>query len=414
MDRPLAKPRGRRWLIGGGASAGLLLLVAAAVWWAPRSGAIILKAKDVEVAEVRRTAFEDYLPLRATVAPLTSTFVAAVEGGQVSEVLAQDGAEVAAGTPLARLANPQLTLDVTAREAEISGRLGDVSARELALQQARAAREAEVADTNYKLLIARRELAKRQRLHDAGFESDAGVRTFADEAAYNATRLQTLQRELVQETAVGEAQAVQIRRTARQLNDNLAIVQSSLGTLILRAPTAGRLTNFTLQPGQSLKAGETVGQVDSEAAYKLTADIDEFYLGRISVGQRARAELEGRTVPLVVLRALPQVTDGRFRAELGFPGQTPAGLRRGQSLDLRLTLGGVRPALVLPNGPWIEASGGAWVFVVTASGRAERRAIKTGRRNPEQVEVTGGLRAGEEVVVSGYSGLEPYQHLLLR
>jgi HlyD family secretion protein len=115
-----------------------------------------------------------------------------------------------------------------------------------------------------------------------------------------------------------------------------------------------------------------------------------------------------------VLRVLPQVTDGHFRAELGFVGAPPAGLKRGQSLDLKLTLGGTRPALILPNGAWIEGSGGAWAFVLTSSGRAERRTIVTGRRNPDAVEVLRGLAPGDRVVVSSYSGLEPYKHLLLR
>jgi len=52
--------------------------------------------------------------------------------------------------------------------------------------------------------------------------------------------------------------------------------------------------------------------------------------------------------------------------------------------------------------------------VLTSPGRAERRAITTGRRNPEQVEVLRGLRAGDRVVVSSYAGLEPYKHLLIR
>ncbi|HEX3700699.1 MAG TPA: HlyD family efflux transporter periplasmic adaptor subunit [Phenylobacterium sp.] len=417
MDRPIAKSkaRRRRLLIAAGAGGLLLVAVVAAVMWlGPASGAIALKKSEVEVAQVRRAPFEDYLPLRATVAPLTSTFVAAVEGGQVAEVLAQDGQEVAAGTPLARLANPQLTLDVTSREAEISGRLGDASGQQLALQQAAATREGEIGDTQFKLLTAKRDLAKHLRLKAAGVENDAAIQPYQDEATYEAQRLATLQRELSQETAIRKTQADQIGTTAARLRSNLGVVQSSLGALTLRAPTAGRLTNFTLQPGQPLKAGDTVGQVDAEGAYKLLADIDEFYLGRIQPGQTATADLDGRTVPLTVLRVLPQVTDGHFRAELGFAGGTPPGLKRGQSLDLRLTLGGVRQALVLPNGPWIEGSGGSWAFVLTSSGRAERRTIVTGRRNPEQVEVTRGLAAGDRVVVSSYSGLEPYKHLLLR
>jgi HlyD family secretion protein len=418
MDRPIAEPKAKRrrrqLLIVAGAGAALIAVVAAVVWLGPGSSAIAVNRSETEIATVQRAPFDDYLPLRATVAPLTSTFVAAVQGGQVAEVVAQDGQEVAAGTPLARLANPQLTLDVTSREAEISGRLGDVSGQELALQQAASARDAEIADTEYKLLTARRELGKHQRLKAADLESDAAVRPFQDEADYEAARLKSLQAAQVQESRTRAVQAAQIRKTAGRLNSNLAVVQSSLGALTLRAPVPGRLTNFTLQPGQPLKAGDVVGQVDDEHAYKLLADIDEFYLGRIAAGQGATASLDGRAVQLSVLRVLPAVTEGHFRAELGFVGAPPANLKRGQSLDLKLTLGGTRPALILPNGAWIEGSGGSWAFVLTSSGRAEKRTIATGRRNPDAVEVLRGLKPGDRVVVSSYSGLEAYKHLLLR
>jgi len=413
MDKPIARPKSRRKLYIAGGVGAALLAAGAAAWLVPGANSISLKKSEVEVAEVRNAPFQDYLPLRAEVAPLTTVFVTAVEGGQVQEVLVQEGAQVAAGAALARLVNPQLQLDVTAREAEIAARLGDVSAQELALQRARAERDQEVADTSYKLLTARRELDKRQRLHDAGFESDAGVKTFADEAAYHQQRLAALQNGQAQESRIGQAQSVQIRQMADRLQSNLKIVQASLGALVVRAPAAGRLTNFNLQPGQPLKAGETVGQVDSEAAYKLTAEIDEFYLGRIAPGQRATVVIDGRPVELKVLRVLPQVTGGRFRAEFAFSSPPPASLRRGQSLDLRLTLGDTRPALTLPNGAWVEASGGTFAFVAKG-GRAERRTIAIGRRNPEQVEVLKGLRAGEQVVTSSYAGLEPYKHLILR
>ena len=415
MDQPIAKPKTsrRRLYIGAGVAA-VALVAAAAIWLVPGAGALTLKRSEVEVAEVARAPFQDYLPLRAEVAPLTTVFVTAVEGGQVAEVLAQEGAQVPAGAALARLANPQLDLAVTGREADIAARLGDVSGQELALQRARAEREQEVADTAYKLLTARRELSKRQRLHDAGFESEAGVKTFADEAAYHQQHLDALRRDQAQEARFGQAQSAQIRQLVDRLRSNLEIVQASRGALIVRAPAAGRLTNFNLQPGQPLKAGETVGQVDSEAAYKLTAEIDEYYLGRIVPGQAATVEIAGRPVAVKVLRVLPQVNGGRFRAEFAFTGAAPAGLRRGQGLDLRLTLGDTRPALVLPNGGWLEASNGTFAFVVKGAGRAERRAIAIGRRNPQQVEVLKGLRPGERVVVSSYAGLEPYKHLILR
>ena len=261
MDSPVAKPKARRRLIIAGVGVGAIVVAAAAFWLLPKPGTLALKRADVEIAQARREPFQDYLPIRAEVAPLQTVFVAATQGGQVADVVALDGAEVAAGAPLARLDNPQLQLDVTAREAEIAGRLGDVSAQELALQRQRAERDQQVAQTSYDLLKARRELDKREQLHAAGFESDAGVKTYSDEAAYHQTRLAALQHGQTQENRIGAAQEAQIRQLAQRLDRNLQVVQASLGSLVIRAPVAGRLTNFGLQPGQSLKAGETVGQI---------------------------------------------------------------------------------------------------------------------------------------------------------
>ena len=107
--------------------------------------------------------------------------------------------------------------------------------------------------------------------------------------------------------------------------------------------------------------------------------------------------------------------DGRFRAELEFDRPPAAPLRRGQAQDVRITLGSTRPALILPNGSWLEAGGGTLAFVLDRSGRrAMRRTIVTGRRNPEQVEVSAGLRAGERVLTSATAADAKFTTLILR
>ena len=412
MDRRLETKRWNKrtlWIAGAAAA---VVAVIVAMLLIPPPGALVVKAADLETDVARRAPFQDYVPVRAEAAPLKTVYVGAISGGQVDQVIAVDGAKVAAGAPLATLSNPQLKLDVTSREAEIAGRLGDVSAEQLSLERNRIDRDREIAETSYNLLKARRDLDIRQQLHAKGFVSDAGVKTFADETAYYENRLKALKRGQAEEDAIAAAQAAQIRQTGARLRNNLGVVEQSLQALVIRAPVAGRLTNFTLEPGQNLKAGDQVGQVDSEGAYKLNADVDEFYLGRVAPGQVATAEIDGRQYRLAVARVLPQVTNGRFRAELTFQGAPPPSLRRGQTVDVRMTLGDTRPALVLPNGAWLAASGGAYLFVIDGR-RANRRAITVGRRNPEQVEVTSGLRPGERVVTSSYAGFEKYNHLLL-
>jgi HlyD family secretion protein len=390
MDRVIGKPGRRRWPLIAGIGATLVAAVTLAVWLLPGAHSIAVQASEAQIAQVRREPFQDYVPVRAEVAPLTTQFVTAIEGGQVSEVLVLDGSEVAAGTPIARLTNPQLRLAVVAQEAEISGKLGDVSAQQLALQKAQSDRERELAQATYELQKARHELDRRQTLHDGGFDSDVALQTAQDDAAYNQSRVAALQATNSRETALGAAQAGQVRALSGRLNDNLTAVQASLDALVIKAPFKGRLTNFLLQPGQPLKAGESVGQV-------------------------ASADIDGHAIPLKVARVLPQVSQGHFHVELAFQGVAPATLRRGQSLDVRLILGDTRPALVLPNEAWLEGSGGSFAFVVRPDGRrADRRTITVRRRNPQQVEIASGLSPGDRVVVSSYAGLAPYAHLILR
>ena len=101
------------------------------------------------------------------------------------------------------------------------------------------------------------------------------------------------------------------------------------------------------------------------------------------------------------------MTDGRFRVELTFDRAGPAGLNRGQTLDIRITLGSTRAALVAPVGGWLESGGGSTAFVLDTDGdHARRRAIKTGRRNPGQVEILSGLNARERIVTSNTASVK--------
>ena len=415
MDRRIEKTRFRK--LAPFAAGAALLLALAGAWLAfvPGAGAKAVEASSLEITEVRRAPFQDYVPARGQVAPLQSVYIDAIEGGQVARLAAADGDLVQAGALLAVLANPRLEREVGAREADVTGRMSDVRGQVLQLQRSGFDRERELNQARFDLLRAEQNLQVRTRLHEKGIVSDVELKTVTDEAAHQRARVQALQSGGAREAGMARTQTAEMRATLAQLEENLVAVRRSLEALQVRAPTAGRLTAFDLQPGQTVQAGQRVGQIDTEGAYKLIAQIDEFYLGRVSLGQPALARRDGRTYRLTVSRIFPQVRDGAFQVELAFAGGAPEAVKRGQTLDVEVTLGDTRPALVLPNGPFVEATGGNWIFVVAPGGRrAERRAIRTGRRNPHQVEVLGGLKPGERVVTSTYDGFAKQTRLVLR
>lgn len=403
MDRRIVRPGRRRWPLMLGLA--LLPLALVAGWrLLPESGSTDIDASELRTGTVARTGFEDYLPVRATVAPRLTTLVGAMAGGQVEALHVQDGELVKAGQPLATLANPELKLDVLTREAQIAAQLGDVSAQDLSLQRDRLDRSAQIADARYELIRARRDLSIRQKLHSQGFVSDAGVESFAEEAQYREARLAQLQGGQSREAGISATQGARLSDTRQRLSSNLAAVRASLDALVIKAPVAGRLTNFAIQPGQALKAGDPAGQVDSEGAWKLEADVDEYYLGRVAAGQAGRTS-DGAA--LSVFRVLPAVKEGRFRTELLFEGATPAGLKRGQTVDVRVTLGRGGIATVAPVGGWLDSGAGSSVFVLDSDGRhARRRSVKIGRRNPEQVEILSGLEPGEKILLNSMSDIK--------
>lgn len=415
MDRRIERPRARRrkLIVRGGVA--VACVVGAVAFWLllPGSGALSVDSASVRTGAVQRAPFRDYVPLRAEVAPLNTVYVTAVSGGQVADLAVVDGQMVDAGSPLARLANPQLELDVATRSAGIVGQLSGIDGQRLTIQRNRLDGDQEVADARNALTRAEALLAQKQPLFERGYITKPAIDPLREEVAYQRSRVVALGAGRSQADVTLADQSSGIAATARELRESLAMVRGSLAALTVRAPVGGRLTAFTLQPGQTLKPGDAVGQIDSQGRWKLTADVDQFYLGRVRAGQPAAADIDRRTIRATVLRVLPQVTEGRFRVELGFVGAAPAGLNRGQTLDVRLVLGADRPAIVAPSGGWLDA-GGTSAFVLDGENRAVRRAITTGRRNPDQVEVTSGLSPGDRIVTSPLGTYAAYRTLLLQ
>jgi HlyD family secretion protein len=98
---------------------------------------------------------------------------------------------------------------------------------------------------------------------------------------------------------------------------------------------------------------------------------------------------------------------------MNFIGEAPTGIRRGQSLRLRIELGQSSEELLLPVGGFYKDTGGNWVFVMDGEGRAVRRDIKLGRKNTEHFEVLEGLQPGDKVITSSYENFGDSEVLLL-
>ncbi|ONF95378.1 efflux RND transporter periplasmic adaptor subunit [Sphingomonas jeddahensis] len=405
MDRVVERKRlPRAAVIGGGVIA--LALAALLFWWlAPRAGTQSIAAERLTIATVQRGTFDDYIPLRTRVTPLLTVYIDAIEGGRVEQVLVEDGTMLAKGQPIAILSNAELQLSTLARQTEVEQQINNMRSQELSLAQTRVANQRSVLEAQLALEKAQRQFDREAPLARKGFVAGRQFADTEDQLRYERQRLAVVRQGRSTDEQLQRGQLAQQRASTASLQTGLELARANLDALNLRAPVAGQLSGFSIQVGQSMQRGERIGQIDSPGRNKLQAGVDEFFLGRVEVGQTARIEAGGRDHRARVTKIFPQVQNGQFQIELQFVGAEPAGLQRGQTVQARLTLSDPAPAVLIPNGGFYNDTGGAWVFVAAPDGRsAVKRQVRLGRRSADSIEVLDGLSPGERVIISPYTG----------
>ena len=412
MDRVVDRRRiDKKILIGGGAGAVLALVL---IFWlfAPRADSINVSRDRLTISKVRSGTFDDFVPVRAQVTPLVTVFLDAVEGGQVDKKLVEDGAHVVEGQPLAVLSNAELQLSTLEKETEVEQQLNNMRTQQLALATTKSADLRDLNQAQTDLAKARRQYDLYVPLAQKGFVAAKTFNDAKDDYDYQVKRLQILKESVAKNESLQSSQLGQVSAAAHSLDLSLGIARGSLSQLNIRAPVTGELSGFDIQLGQSLQQGERIGQIDSAAGDKLQANVDEYYLGRVRVGQMASADVDGRSYQLKVSKVYPQVKNGEFQIDLLFIGPEPPSMQRGQTVQAKLTVGDSSKALLIPSGAFFNDTGGNWVFVVDLSGNgATRRSVQLGRRNSDFIEVLSGLKPGESVITSSYSGLTDKTHL---
>ncbi|MGC2033249.1 MAG: HlyD family efflux transporter periplasmic adaptor subunit [Steroidobacteraceae bacterium] len=418
MDRPIRLPWWRRklWLQWGVAAVAAALLISIAVLFlGTPERSLRVAVASITLGRVLQGPFHDFIPLRGKVVPMNTVYLDALEGGRIDRILALAGDMVEEGQPLVELSNTELELDVLDREGRLVESITQLQTYETQLEQNRVANQKALALIDYDVTRLERSVGRRAILVADDAEPVEVKDQVQDELTYD-LKVRPMQDESNRrQEALRVQQLPQIHSQLIKLQQDLKITRGKLDNLTVRAPVAGRLTALDLKVGENRNRGERFGEITPETGFKLAAEVDEYYLGRVQNGQTADIEMADKTWTLKVTRVYPKVTNGTFTVDFAFQGTTPAGLLPGQALQGKLALGADRMATILPAGAFLDRSGGDWIFVLTKDGRsALRRTIKIGRRNTEQVEVLSGLAVGEQAIISDYTGLERIDRIDLK
>lgn len=415
MDKQLKK---KKWTVKRistyGGIALLVFFVSYQFLFADRRSKLKVETEKITISTVERGVFQEFIPQTGTVEPSRTVYLDAIEGGNIKNIVKESGSMVKEGDLILEITNLSRELSVLQQEAQLVESINRSRDTRLGLTRNDLEQRNALAQIDNQLAILGPQYTRQKSLYEKKLISKQEFERTEADYKYNLQRRDITYEVYRKDSLNRISQLRDIDASESKMRLNLEGVGKILDNLKLRAPIAGQLSRPQLEVGQGVTQGQRLGQVDILGSYKVRVPIDELYLPRISTGLHATTSFAGKDYSLIITYIYPTITNGRFEVDMDFDGETPDGIRRGQSLRLRIELGQSSEELLLPVGGFYKDTGGNWVFVVEeGGGRAVRRDIKLGRKNTEHFEILEGLQPGDRIITSSYENFGNNEVLIL-
>ncbi len=416
MDRVIEKKKwSRKRILTIAGIAALIFLMAGSYFFTSGKSRLNVNTDRVTISEVKKGSFQEFTPVNGIVLPVTTIYLDAVEGGRVEEKFVEDGAMMKKGQPILRLANTDLELSLSNQETQVYDVLTQMQNTRNNADQNTIRQLNQMAEVDNAATEAERLYTLNKHLHEQNAIGSQDFRSSENNYKYQVRRQNLTKETLEKDLKSGKQQISQAAQSYARMQNALMLMRKKVGDLVVRAPVDGQLTSLDAEIGQSKNKGERLGQIDVLSGFKIRADIDEHYISRIFTGLAGEFNFAGKDYKLRIKKVFTQVTNGRFQVDMEFTNSIPPGIRRGQTLQIRLALSDETQALLVPKGGFFQQTGGNWIFKVSNDGKmAYRTDIQLGRQNPDYYEVLQGLKPGDKVVTSSYENYGTMQELVLK
>ncbi len=416
MDRRIEKKplyrRPRSWAYAAGAA---LFLVLIAMILTDTGSKLNVDADKITISTVKKGEFQEFIPVTGTVMPKTSYYLDAIQGGIVEKKFVDEGAMVKKGDKLLQLSNSNVQLNALQQETATYEQINIARNTRLQIQENNNSLQNALVLAVYQLKNNKEVFERVRKLYEKKLDSQQNYQQ-ASNNYHQALEQERLARmNFEKDSLLGASQLSQINSSISRMEQNLKLIRDMIDNLTVKAPISGQLTSLNAEIGQSKNPGDQLGVIDALDGFKVRADIDEFYIARVVGGLHATVTVNDSDYKLIVTKVYPEVTSGKFQVDMNFSGRTPDGIRRGQTLQIRLQLSERTRALLLARGGFYQTTGGQWAYVLDGAGNiAVRRDISLGRQNPDYFEVLSGLKPGERVVTSSYDNFGNVKELVIK
>ncbi|WP_116126321.1 efflux RND transporter periplasmic adaptor subunit [Lewinella sp. IMCC34183] len=383
----------------------IVLLAGAAVWFGLRWLRPSADEDSLRFATVERGEVVNTVNATATVLPAFEEQINSPVATTIDEVMLTAGSEVKAGELLMKLDRDYVQLQLDGRRDQLAVKENSIGL--LSLEYERDLKEltynAEIKELE--LAAATAQLADARRLLEVGGATQEEV-----EAAELAVKISKLESQKLNNQLDYARNSLAGRKRALQLEVGMEEKEVSqlsrrLRETEVRAPRAGVVTWVNENIGQQVTEGTALARVADLGRYRVEASASDRYADQLAVGLPVELRIGTERLGGTIAAILPEVSENlvTFRVDLENPSHPD--LRPNLRTELYVITNRIEDALRVKNGPVFRGGRTQSVFVLN-DGEATRRDIDLGLRNGDFVEVTGGLEAGDRIIISDAKSLE--------
>lgn len=403
MDREISKEQRNRekrrmWMKWGGTVVVGIVAVIALMQLMQES----LHERDIVFSVVDEGSIDVSVSASGKVVPAFEEIINSPINSRILEVYKKGGDSVEVGTPILRL-------DLLSAETDYKKQLDEVQMNELKLEQLRIQNRSKLSEMEMQLKVSRMELNRKavelrneQYLDSLGAGTTDKVRQV--ELDYNVSKLKLEEDEqkFINEQATTDADLKVKELELNIARKTLAETKRTLEDARIKAPRKAILTYVNTEIGAQVAQGEKVAIVSDLSHFKIEGEIADTYGDRIAAGSRAVVKVGKEELAGTVTDVTPLSKNGVMSFSVRLEQDNHKRLRSGLKTDVYVLTAVKDSVMRIANGSYYVGPGEYELFVRSGNELLKRK-VQLGDSNYELVEVVGGLKPGDQVVVSDMS-----------
>jgi len=407
------KPKRPRYLVV--AVLAIVLVLATLALTRADSAVPSVKRSMLTIDTVKRGPMVRQVRGPGNLAPEQIRYITTLTPGRVERILVRPGTAVVESTVLLVLGNPDVNIQALQSEQQLTAAQAQLATVRLDLENQRWTQQSNLASVRRQCDDAVRQVEASQELDKQGMIPKLEMRRLEDSAKEMRTRLDVETQRLAMISSSIEPQVAVQKEQVRRLQAIAAFQRGQVASMTVRAGAAGIVQELPLEVGQWVTSGMNLAIVAQPGRLKAVLHVPETQARDVVLNQSASIDTRNGIARGHVIRIDPAVQNGTVTVEVALDGKLPPGARPDMSVDGTIEVERLSNVLYVGRPVLGDAESATHLFRLDPDGEhATRVPVRLGRGSVSEIEVAGGLRAGDKVILSDMSEWDDHKRVRLR